>query len=36
MKMENEVPAHRHGTVGEVRVGDGQAVQAGEVLATID
>ena len=36
MKMENEVAAHRAGTVRELRVSEGQGVAAGEVLAIID
>ena len=36
MKMENEIAAPRAGTVAEVRVKPGQAVEAGELLARID
>jgi acetyl-CoA/propionyl-CoA carboxylase biotin carboxyl carrier protein len=36
MKMENEVAAHRPGTVKELRVGPGQAVKADEVIAIVD
>jgi biotin carboxyl carrier protein len=36
MKMENEVTAPRSGTVKELRVQAGQAVEAGEVLARIE
>ena len=35
MKMENEVPAPRAGTVATVRVRTGQAVEAGEIMVTI-
>jgi biotin carboxyl carrier protein len=35
MKMENELRAPRDGTVGEVAAREGQAVDAGQVLATI-
>jgi biotin carboxyl carrier protein len=36
MKMENEIKAPRAGTVKELRVQPGQAVEAGELLAVID
>ena len=36
MKMENEIASPRAGTVAEVRVKPGQAVEAGELLARID
>jgi biotin carboxyl carrier protein len=36
MKMENELVAARDGTVQEIRVKPGQAVEAGELLAVID
>jgi biotin carboxyl carrier protein len=36
MKMENEIGAPRAGTVAEVLVRPGQAVEAGELLARID
>ena len=36
MKMENEIKAPRTGTVQEIRVKPGQAVEAGELLAVID
>ncbi|TMB21496.1 MAG: acetyl-CoA carboxylase biotin carboxyl carrier protein subunit [Deltaproteobacteria bacterium] len=36
MKMENEIGSPRTGTVAEVRVRPGQAVEAGELLARID
>jgi acetyl-CoA/propionyl-CoA carboxylase biotin carboxyl carrier protein len=35
MKMENEVAAHQPGTVRELRVSEGQAVQADEPIAVI-
>jgi biotin carboxyl carrier protein len=35
MKMENEFKAVAAGTVSEVRVQPGQAVNAGDVLVTI-
>jgi biotin carboxyl carrier protein len=34
--MENEITAPRSGTVAEVCVRPGQAVEAGELLARID
>jgi biotin carboxyl carrier protein len=36
MKMENEIAAPRAGTVKELRVQPGQAVEAGELLAVIE
>jgi biotin carboxyl carrier protein len=36
MKMENEIVASRAGTVRELRVQPGQAVEAGELLAIIE
>ena len=36
MKMENEIKAPRTGTVQEIRVKPGQAVEAGELLAIVD
>jgi biotin carboxyl carrier protein len=36
MKMENEIAASRAGTVQEIRVSPGQAVEAGEILAIVD
>lgn len=36
MKMENELKAAAPGTVREVRVSAGQAVNAGDVLVVID
>jgi biotin carboxyl carrier protein len=36
MKMENEIAAPRAGTVTELRVSPGQAVEAGELLARVD
>jgi biotin carboxyl carrier protein len=35
MKMENEVPAHRDGTVAAIRVAPGDPVRVGTVLAEI-
>jgi acetyl-CoA/propionyl-CoA carboxylase biotin carboxyl carrier protein len=35
MKMENEVAAHAPGTVKELNVAEGQAVQADEVIAVL-
>jgi biotin carboxyl carrier protein len=36
MKMENEVGSPRAGTVKEIRVKPGQAVEAGELLAVVE
>lgn len=36
MKMENEVGSPRAGTIQEIRVKPGQAVEAGELLAVVD
>ena len=36
MKMENEIVAPQDGTVASVNVGDGDAVEAGDVLATMN
>jgi biotin carboxyl carrier protein len=36
MKMEIPVEAPRSGTVREVRVGEGETVQEGDVVATLD
>jgi acetyl-CoA/propionyl-CoA carboxylase biotin carboxyl carrier protein len=36
MKMENEVTAHRPGTVRELRVAEGQAVALDELIAVVD
>jgi biotin carboxyl carrier protein len=36
MKMENEIAAPRSGTVQELRVQPGQAVEPGEILAIIE
>ena len=36
MKMENEVGSPRAGTVQEIRVKPGQAVEAGELLAVVE
>ena len=36
MKMENEIVAPQDGTVASVNVGVGDAVEAGDVLATMN
>lgn len=36
MKMQNEVQSPKDGTMTEIRVAEGQTVNAGEVLAVID
>ena len=36
MKMENEVAAHRDGTITELRAAEGGSVAAGDVLAVIE
>jgi biotin carboxyl carrier protein len=36
MKMQNEVRAPREGTIASIQVKEGQAVNAGEVVAIID
>jgi acetyl-CoA/propionyl-CoA carboxylase, biotin carboxylase, biotin carboxyl carrier protein len=36
MKMENQIPAHRSGTVTALHVGAGDVVNAGDLLATIE
>jgi acetyl-CoA/propionyl-CoA carboxylase, biotin carboxylase, biotin carboxyl carrier protein len=36
MKMENEVTAHRPGTVRELRVAEGQAVALDELIAIVE
>ncbi|HEX9899057.1 MAG TPA: biotin/lipoyl-containing protein [Candidatus Methylomirabilis sp.] len=36
MKMENELKAPSPGTVKEIRVAEGKAVSAGEVLVVIE
>jgi biotin carboxyl carrier protein len=36
MKMENEVAAHRAGTVTEVAVGAGEPVTTGQPICTIE
>ena len=36
MKMENEIVAPQDGTVASVNVGAGDAVEAGDVLATMN
>jgi len=35
MKMENEVHAHRSGTVGELSVAAGQPVKTGQVICVV-
>jgi biotin carboxyl carrier protein len=35
MKMENEVAAHRAGTVKELKVAAGDGVQVGQTLAVV-
>jgi biotin carboxyl carrier protein len=35
MKMENEIPAHRSGTIAAVSVRPGDSVEMGQPLATI-
>jgi biotin carboxyl carrier protein len=35
MKMENEVAAHRAGTVKELSVAEGQSVNADQVIAIV-
>ncbi len=36
MKMENEVMAHRSATIAELHAAEGDAVEADQVIATID
>jgi len=36
MKMQNELRAPRDGTIASIQVKEGQAVNAGEVVAIID
>ena len=36
MKMQNEVQSPKHGRVAELRVSEGQTVNAGEVMAVIE
>ena len=36
MKMQNEMKAPRDGTVGDIRVAEGDTVGAGDVLVVID
>jgi biotin carboxyl carrier protein len=36
MKMQNEIRAPREGTIASIQVREGQAVNAGEVVAIID
>jgi acetyl-CoA/propionyl-CoA carboxylase biotin carboxyl carrier protein len=35
MKMENEITAHKAGTISELPISEGAAVQAGAPIATI-
>ena len=35
MKMENEITAHRSGTVSELNVAEGASVSSGDVIAVI-
>jgi acetyl-CoA/propionyl-CoA carboxylase, biotin carboxylase, biotin carboxyl carrier protein len=35
MKMENEIRAHRHGTVGELSVAAGAQVATGQVICVV-
>jgi acetyl-CoA/propionyl-CoA carboxylase biotin carboxyl carrier protein len=35
MKMENEITAHKAGTVSELPISEGAAIQAGAPIATI-
>lgn len=35
MKMENDIKAHKAGTIASVNVGEGQTVEIGDVLITI-
>ena len=35
MKMENEITAHKTGTIAELPIAEGEAIQAGAPLATI-
>jgi acetyl-CoA/propionyl-CoA carboxylase biotin carboxyl carrier protein len=35
MKMENEITAHKAGTIAELPIREGQAVSAGDTLAVI-
>jgi acetyl-CoA/propionyl-CoA carboxylase biotin carboxyl carrier protein len=36
MKMENEVAAHRAGTLTELRVTEGDTVEADQVIAVVE
>ena len=36
MKMENEVAAHRAGTLTELHVADGDTVEANQVIAVVE
>jgi biotin carboxyl carrier protein len=35
MKMENEITAHRHGTVGELSISAGEPVATGQVICVV-
>jgi acetyl-CoA/propionyl-CoA carboxylase biotin carboxyl carrier protein len=35
MKMENEITAHKSGTIAELPISEGAAIQAGAAIATI-
>jgi acetyl-CoA/propionyl-CoA carboxylase, biotin carboxylase, biotin carboxyl carrier protein len=35
MKMENEITAHKAGTIAELPISEGAAIQAGAPIATI-
>jgi acetyl-CoA/propionyl-CoA carboxylase biotin carboxyl carrier protein len=35
MKMENEITAHKAGTIAELKVAEGDAVSSGDTLAVI-
>ena len=35
MKMENEITAHRDGTVKELNVSEGASINSGDTIATI-
>jgi oxaloacetate decarboxylase alpha subunit len=36
MKMENEIIAERDGTISQLHIQEGDAVQLGQVLLTLD
>ena len=35
MKMENEIPAHKAGTIAELPIAEGEPIKAGAPIATI-